>query len=479
MNVLMLTWEYPPRIVGGISTHVYNVSKSLVRRGISVHVITCSFPNAPAEEVVDGVHVLRVQNSQLLQGNFLLWIYHLNSQMIKRGIELLKGEKFDLIHAHDWVVGRAALELQNQYDIPLISTIHATEVGRGGSLDDDYRRKVRDIESLLVQKSEGIICCSDYMVQHIRRELGAPDAKIHLIPNGVDISRFNGPFQPGQALNGLPAKDKRIVLYVGRMVREKGIFTLLDAFEELRKQLKDVSLVFTGDGPLREDLAKEVLRRGMGGEVHFTGFVDEPTLTSLYKSSAAFVLPSYYEPFGIVALEAMASRAPVVASDVGGLSELIQDGVTGLKVPAADPHALAKGLLRVLEDAAFADILRENAYRSVQNKYHWELVADKTIETYNLVSAGSPRSTASRDETFLGDPTVLTFLLTIGATDKEGAKSAREISSLIEAPETHVKQILGRQASQGYVLTTLDQERTDVRYLLSGTGIIKACSEFS
>ena len=479
MNVLMLTWEYPPRIIGGISTHVYNVSKSLARRGVSVHVITCSFPNTPAEEVVDGVHLLRVENSQLLQGNFLLWIYHLNSQMIKRGAELLTGGKFDLIHAHDWVVGRAALELRNRYDVPLISTIHATEVGRGGPLEDDYRKKVQDIERLLVEKSEAIICCSNYMVDHIRRDLGALDGKIQVIPNGVDVSRFNGAAKPGQALTSLPVKDKKIVLYVGRMVREKGIFTLLDAFEELRKQRKDVNLVFTGDGPLREGLEREVLLRGMSDDVHFTGFVDEQSLILLYKSSAAFVLPSYYEPFGIVALEAMASRAPVVASDVGGLSDMIQDGVTGLKVPAADPHALAKGLVRVLEDAALADLLRENAYRSVQEKYHWDLVADKTIETYNAASARLPRSGIAGDETFLADQAVLTLLLTTGATDREGAKNAREIASLIEAPEASVKQILGRQASRGYVLTTLDQERQDVRYLLNGAGIIKACSEFS
>src|SRR6266700_2431308 len=159
----MLTWEFPPRIIGGISTHVYHLSRALVEKGIQVRVITC---------------------------NFLLWIYHLNSQMISKTTELFETERFDLIHAHDWVVGRAAVELKNRLGLPLISTIHATEIGRGGSLDGEYRTKVRDTERLLVEQSDGIICCSNYMLDHIQHVLGAVKTKIRVIPNGVEASRF-------------------------------------------------------------------------------------------------------------------------------------------------------------------------------------------------------------------------------------------------------------------------------------------------
>jgi len=476
---LMLTWEFPPRIIGGISTHVYHLSRALVEKGTSVRVITCDFPNAPAEEIIDGVPVSRVDSGRVPESNFLLWIYHLNSQMISKTTELFETERFDLIHAHDWVVGRAAVELKNRLGLPLISTIHATEIGRGGSLDGEYRRKVRDIERLLVEQSDGIICCSNYMLDHIQYVLGAVKTKIRVIPNGVEASRFNNGRQPQLIPTGV-SEDRKTILYVGRIVREKGIFTLLDAFEKLRKQGKDVSLVLVGEGPLKEDLAKEVLRRKLNDRVKLAGFVDEKKLVSLYNSSDAFVLPSHYEPFGMVALEAMASRVPVVVSDVGGLSEIVEDGITGVKVPAANPSTLAEGILRVLEDRELSEQLKENAYRAVQERYRWDMIAEKTIEAYRISFAKpSPSSRAVEDAEFLSDPALVQFLLTIGATDGEGAISAGEIASLIKSPETPVKLSLGRQASLGYVSTKLAPDSARVRYHLSPVGIIKACSDMS
>ena len=477
-NVLLLSWEYPPRIIGGISTHVYHLSRSLASQGVSVHVVTCSFPGAPSEETVDGVRVTRVENSRLLQANFLLWIYHLNSQMISKTTELLETEKFDLIHAHDWVVGRAAVELKNRLGLPLISTIHATEIGRGGRLDGEYRRKVREIERLLVEQSDGIICCSNYMLDHIQHELSAANAKIHVIPNGVEVDRFKNNGGP-QLFSAEVSEDRKIILYVGRIVREKGIFTLLEALDELRTRGKDVSLVFVGEGPLKEDLAKEVLRRRLSDRVKITGFVDQEKLVSLYNSCDAFVLPSHYEPFGMVALEAMASRVPVVVSDVGGLSEIVEDGVTGVKVPSSDPHALAEGILRVLDNQELSQRLKENAYRAVQERYRWDLIAEKTLEAYRTSSPRPQSSKAVEDAEFLSDPALLQFLLTMGATDGEGAVSAGDMASLIKSPETPVKLILGRQASLGYVSTKLGPDSSRVRYHLSPVGIIKACSDMS
>ena len=475
---MMLTWEFPPRIIGGISTHVYHLSRALVEKGTPVRVITCDFPKAPAEEIIDGVSVSRVDSGRVPESNFLLWIYRLNSQMISKTTELLETERFDLIHAHDWVVGRAAVELKNRLGLPLISTIHATEIGRGGSLDGEYRRKVRDIERLLVEQSDGIICCSNYMLDHIQHVLGAVKTKIRVIPNGVEASRFNNGRQPQPIPTGV-SEDRKTILYVGRIVREKGIFTLLDAFEKLRKQGKDVSLVFAGEGPLKEDLAKEVLRRKLNDRVKLAGFVDEKKLVSLYNSSDAFVLPSHYEPFGMVALEAMASRVPVVVSDVGGLSEIVEDGITGVKVPAYNPSALAEGILRVLEDRELSEQLKENAYRAVQERYRWDMIAEKTIEAYRTRPAEPSPSSRAVDVEFLTDPALVQFLLTIGATDGDGAVSAGEIASLIKSPETPVKLSLGRQASLGYVSTKLAPDSARVRYHLSPVGIIKACSDMS
>src|SRR5438552_1179550 len=474
----MLTWEFPPRIIGGISTHVYHLSRALVEKGTPVRVITRDFPKTPAEEIIDGVPVSRVDSGRVPESNFLLWIYHLNSQMISKATELFETERFDLIHAHDWVVGRAAVELKNRLGLPLISTIHATEIGRGGRLDGEYRRKVRDIERLLAEESDGIICCSNYMLDHIQHELGVANAKIHVIPNGVEVDRFknNGGsqlFSPGVS------EDRKIILYVGRIVREKGIFTLLEALDELRTRGRDVSLVLVGEGPLKEDLAKEFLRRRLSDSVKITGFVDQEKLVSLYNSCDAFVLQSNYEPFGMVVLEAMASRVPVVVSAVVGLSELVEDGVTGVKVPSSDPHALAEGILRVLDNRELSERLKENAYRAVQERYRWDLIAEKTLEAYRTSSPRPQSSKVVEDAEFLSDPALLQFLLTMGATDGEGAVSAGDMASLIKSPEPPVKLILGRQALLGYVSTMLGPDSSTVRYHLSPVGIIKACSDMS
>src|SRR5439155_11882697 len=216
----MLTWEFPPRIIGGISTHVYYLSRALVEKGTLVRVITCDFPKAPAQEIIDGVLVSQVDSGRVPESNFLLWIYRLNSQMISKTTELLETERFDLIHAHDWVVGRAAVELKNRLGLPLISTIHATEIGRGGSLDGEYRRKVRDIERLLVDQSDAIMCCSKYMLDHIQHQLAAVNAKIRVIPNGVEVSRFKRDGPPHLIPTGA-SENTNVIRDVGRIVREQ------------------------------------------------------------------------------------------------------------------------------------------------------------------------------------------------------------------------------------------------------------------
>src|SRR5712691_9024291 len=354
VRVLMLSWEFPPRIIGGISTHVYHLSKSLVRKGNGVHVLTFDFPNTQLQEVIDGVRISRVESSSVSKTDFLLWIYSMNSLMIERGKELLRGEMFDMVHAHDWMVGRAALELSKSSGIPLVTTIHATEIGRRAGLYNDYQRAIHEIEQLLIQYSEQVVCCSQYMLRHMKANFGVSPNRISVVPNAVDISRFNSEMNDGRVqglklrLGVRPAES--VVLYVGRLVEEKGLHTLIEAFEVLNHDNVEATLIIAGEGPIKEDLTAEVRKRGLETVIHIIGFVDEVTLISLYGSSDIFVLPSFYEPFGIAVLEAMAGRIPVVVSDVGGLSEIVEQGVTGLKAQPRDPVSLAASIRLLLED---------------------------------------------------------------------------------------------------------------------------------
>ncbi len=475
----MLTWEFPPRIIGGISTHAYHLSQALTEKGVTVHVVTCDFPKTPAEEVVGGTHVSRVESSGISQSNFHLWVYHLNSQLIERAKQILEGDRFDLIHAHDWLVGRAAIELKTRYELPLVTTIHATEMGRGGALDDSYRKKIHATERLLTESSERVICCSNYMVHHVQDVLGTPADRIHVIPNGVDPEKFER--QPLGTIQNRPSQGNRhTVLFVGRLVKEKGVSTLLQAIKDLKTQGSQTNLIVIGDGPMREDLSREALDLGIDGNVRFTGFVDSSTLVSSYRSSDVCVLPSLHEPFGMVALEAMAAGTPIIVSDVGGLSEIVEDGVTGLKVPPNDHTLLAHTIRKLLEDPSLATQLRQNAHRHVREHYGWNPIAEKTINVYNIAESQRriPVSPVP-DADLLGDEDLLDYLHVAGATAQEDAKSAREIASAIGAPEFPVKLVLGRTVSAGYVSTILEDELSGVRYHLNATGIIKVCSGLS
>ena len=502
----MLTWEFPPRVVGGISTHVYELSRALVSKGIDVHVVTCDFPNAPDREIVDGVKIYRVKCSRICKSNFLAWIYYMNSLMIERGSKVLKGSNFDVIHAHDWMVARASVELRNRYNIALVSTIHATEFGREDHCDknnndnrsphveDDFSKTISCTERTLIFQSDRVICASKYMRDHISQIFNVSVEDVDVIPNAIDVLRFltaKNYFIDNVAANvDLQSKSKTI-LYVGRLVKEKGIYTLIGAFDNLlrhygqlqQESRSDLRLIIVGEGHLKKDLMNYVCQRHLQGYVHFTGFVDEHTKVALYHSSDVCVVPSMYEPFGIVALEAMACETPIVASDVGGLSEIVEDNVTGLKVQAEASDLLAAAIMNLLDNPFLARQLASNAYQCVKRKYNQYLLAEKTISTYLEAIRHTDNNAFEKEEhnaDFLTDCSLRSLLLTLGIVDRKKSKTAREIATKIKAPEVRVKLVLGRLASQGYVSTSSNLTANQkVSYHLTESGILGTCGVYS
>jgi glycosyltransferase involved in cell wall biosynthesis len=493
LKIMMFTWEFPPRIIGGLSTHVYHLSRSLDRKGVDVQLITCDFPNATPQEINGGIRVSRVNSSGIVERDFMLWIYYMNSLMISKATEILNKESFDIIHAHDWMVARAALEIKNLYNIPLVTTIHATEIGRNRGINfyHDYQKTIHNLENLLICHSERIICCSNYMLRHIETNFGISTNLVSIIPNGVDTLLFHPTPNLRKSVFNLRQQhciqNGKMLLYVGRLVREKGCDILIDAFKTLNHDTPGTSLIIVGEGPLKQSLMNKVHQLGLQNHIHFMGFVDQQTLVALYKSADVLVIPSLYEPFGIVALEGMASGAPVVSSDVGGLSEVVENGFTGLKVPPGDPDSLVSAIRQVLEVPSLSGFLKINGYEYVLKRYNWDLVAEKTVDTYMqaLTQEISPVLIANEDF-FVTDRMLLRLLLTLGITNEESSKTAQEISvSIRGVSEELVKIILGRLASNGYISTLIVPTRingdlaVDIRYHLTENGIISACSDFS
>jgi len=388
LAVMMLTWEYPPRIIGGISPHVYYLSKSLVRSGLKVYVVTCDFPGAAQHEVIDEVEVFRIDSYKNPSPDFATWVYLMNINMQKEAAAIVKniGGRIDVFHAHDWLVANAGIGLKHVFRKPLLTTIHSTEIGRRNGIHFDYERMIHETEAWLTYEAWRVICCSAYMVSHVRWAFGLPEDKLVMVPNGVDFEAYakvkNDDLSSFRSKFALP--EEKIVLFVGRLVYEKGVHVLVSSVPKVLGKV-DAKFVIVGNGYMKEQLLNIVKSMGVANKVMFTGFIDDETLRKLQSCADVSVVPSLFEPFGIVALEAMAAKSPVVVSDTGGLSEIVEHDVTGVKVYPENPDSLAWGITKVLLDESYANWIRSNAYKKIQEKYNWGKIAQQTQNVYEAI----------------------------------------------------------------------------------------------
>lgn len=387
IKVMMLTWEFPPRVIGGISPHVYYLSKNLTKNGVKIYVVTCDFPGAAPYEKINGIEIFRVDSYKNPSPDFASWVYLMNMNMQKEAATIVKNiGGIDLFHAHDWLVANAGIGLKHVFRKPLIATIHSTEIGRRGGLHSDYERMIHETESWLTYDAWKVICCSNYMLSHVKEIFNLPLDKLIMIPNGVETEDYDK--YSDNEMSKLRCKfalpEEKIVLFVGRLVYEKGVHVLVNAIPKILEKV-NAKFIIVGNGYMKDNLLSLVKSMGISHKVLFTGFLDEETLRKLQKCADVSVVPSLFEPFGIVALEAMAAKSPLVASDTGGLSEIVEHDITGVKVHPNDPDSLTKGITKVLLNEEYARRLRENAYRKVKEKFNWHKISQSTKELYSQV----------------------------------------------------------------------------------------------
>ena len=383
MKILMLTWEYPPRIVGGIARVVNDLSKRLIKDGHDVYVVTYREGSAPYYENDKGVHVYRVDNYMINPNNFIDWIMQLNFNMVAKVNELIaKGEKFDVIHAHDWLVAYAAKTLKNSYDLPLVSTIHATEAGRNGGIHDEVQRYINDTEWMLTYESSEVIVNSKFMKNDLQRLFGLPYEKINVVANGINSTAYSGVEKDYDFRRQYAADNEKIILFMGRLVYEKGVQHLISAMPKILENYHDAKLVIAGKGGMLDELKSQVEAMGLGQKVYFTGYLNAKQVSKMYKCADISVFPSTYEPFGIVALEAMLAGVPTVVSDVGGLNEIVEHGVDGMKSYAGNPNSLADSILELLFNPQLCESISKKAKTKVKNEYSWTKIAQDTHFIY-------------------------------------------------------------------------------------------------
>lgn len=388
MRVLVLSWEYPPNIVGGLGRHVADLVPALVQQGVEVHVVTPRLAGGENVERSPGLTVYRVDPPASVAPDFYTGAWQTNQRLRAVAADLCQSQSIQLLHNHDWLTAFAANALKQNFKLPLLSTIHATERGRGrGVLVGDAQRAIHSIEWWLVYESWRVICCSLFMSNEVASYFQAPADKIDIIPNGVSVEQWTQwdgvDLSNFRSMYALP--EEKIVLYVGRVVQEKGLQVLIESVPAVLAEHPNAKFVIAGKGGLLEDLRHRAWELGVGHKVLFTGFIPDEDRDRLYKVADCAVFPSLYEPFGIVALEAMAARVPVVVSAVGGLQEVVQHAETGITVYPNNASSLAWGVNHTLARPDWAAQRAAKAYQVVLDDYNWTHIAQRTMQIYKRV----------------------------------------------------------------------------------------------
>lgn len=263
-----------------------------------------------------------------------------------------------------------------------MATIHATEAGRNSGIHDDTQRYINDTEWLLTYEATEVIVNSNFMKNDLQRLFGLPYDKINVIPNGINLNNFTGIERDYEFRRQYAMDNEKIILYVGRLVYEKGIQHLIAAMPKILSNYHDAKLVIAGKGGMIDELKAETSSLGLDNKVYFTGYMDSKKVQKMYKCADVAVFPSTYEPFGIVALEAMLAGVPTVVSDVGGLDEIVTHGVDGMKSYAGNSNSIADSVTALLYDHQLATNISKKARQKVKEQFNWEKIAQDTHFTY-------------------------------------------------------------------------------------------------
>lgn len=389
MRVLMFSCEYPPHVAGGLGEHVANLVPALGRQGVEVHLITPRWAGGPSEEEGPNYHVHRIDPPTFEAPDIHSSAWQTNLVLEKHAENLWRSTgPFDLLHAHDWLVAFAPVALKRGFKTPLVATIHATERGRGrGHLGSEISYAINNVEWWLTYEAWRVICASQYMAGEVTDYFRAPANKIDVIPNGVSVEGFQRwqgeDLSAFRAMYAMPEED--IVFNVGRVVYEKGVGVLVEAVPHVLREQPQAKFVIAGSGSYVHELRHRAWELGVADKVLFTGFIPDEDRDRLYLVASCAVFPSLYEPFGIVALQAMAARTPVVVSEVGGLAEVVRHAETGITVYPDNPESLAWGIVHTLSRPDWARQRAENAYRTVLEQYNWDAIARQTADLYRRV----------------------------------------------------------------------------------------------
>jgi len=371
LHVLMLSDYYPPHISGGVEKVAFELCRGLSKKGHSLSVLTYNYHSAPAIEETDEATIHRLPSIPLT--NVLKRQYTISLYTLPRLIQLIRRLKPAIIHANNrYFSTTMALSFLGPFlTTPIITTLHIGNLQDDNKLNAIFGTYDRTIGRHIIRGSNHVIAVSDGVAEYTRAVCG-DSFNLSVIPNGVDTNVFcpdkNSP-------------DKApIVLFVGRLLRNKGPETLVRAIPLVLAKNPQAQFWIVGDGPLKDDLQRLIGKLDVVGAVKFLGV--RKNVADIMRKATVFSRPSSLEGMSLTILEAMASGLPVIATPVTGTVELIKDGYNGYLVAISDFEMLAKKINSVLENQPLAAQMGQRSRDIVKGKYGWDAVVDRTEQVY-------------------------------------------------------------------------------------------------
>lgn len=376
---------------GGLNVYVLELARQLADAGCTVDIFSRS-TSAGMPEVTQlapnlrAVHLVAGPLQQVAPEELLFSLDDFEGAVLEFCER--DGSEYDLIHSHYWLSGLVGEKLKTVWNVPHVTMFHTLgEIKNRASLNEHETNIRIESEERIVAGVDRVICATEQERTLLQQLYGAGSDKVSVIPLGVDLDRFR-PGEQEEARRALGLKDERIILFVGRIEPLKGLDILISAAALLESDVECTVLIVGGDESSLaevEDLQALARDKGIEHRVAFVGAVDRDTLPLYYNAADLCVVPSHYESFGLVAVEAMASGVPVVASRVGGLAGTIKDGETGYLIPWLCPEPFAERIELLLDNEPLRRNLGESA-RGAVARYRWENVAGAVLELYNALT---------------------------------------------------------------------------------------------
>ena len=378
MRVLMLGWEFPPAKTGGLGTHCFELVKNLGTKNVNVILlipkrsqnVKRNLPNVEIEEIgsVSIMPYNSTRESTITFEKGYGWNFFKEVEAFnKKCVEAALKKNFDLIHCHDWITINAGIEIKRRTGKPLVFTVHSTEYDR--TVNIYPLNSIVEVEKRGIQKADLVITVSKQMKQQLIERYGADEKKIKVIYNGINASKYVGLTQK---------ERKNIVLFLGRLTDQKGPYFFLNTAKKVLEKKNDVTFVIAGQGDKLPELIKQSIYLGIGDHVLFTGYLSEEEINYAYAMADVYVMPSVAEPYGITALEAVASGTPIIISKNAGVAEEIKHC---FKVDFWDTHEIADKILGILNYPVLGECMRKNSYKEINN-FGWDRTTNQTIEVY-------------------------------------------------------------------------------------------------